>query len=187
MQKLKANPNNPRKVTDERLDMLRKTLAEFGDLGGIIYNRKTKQLVGGHQRSRVLEDGEIEIVTKYAKPTPTGTVAEGFITLPTGERFSYREVSWNETKEKAAALAANQGVGEWDTAQLTAWLRDLDEAGFDMELTLFDEDDISALLDAPEKKSKSKVTPEDGDDDAPKEKKRVTCPECHHKFTPGWS
>ena len=50
---LKPNPGNPRKITDERLSMLKKSIETFGDLSGFVYNRTTQRLSGGHQRQKV--------------------------------------------------------------------------------------------------------------------------------------
>ena len=47
---LAPNPRNPRKLSPEKLKMLKESLLEFGDLGCIIFNRKSQSLVGGHQR-----------------------------------------------------------------------------------------------------------------------------------------
>jgi hypothetical protein len=139
------NKKNPRTVTDEKLAQLKKALDEFGDLSGIVFNRKTKRLVGGHQRSKLLDkNAEIKIVKQFLKPTKVGTIAEGFIDVK-GERFAYREVSWSEVKEKAANIAANKGAGEWDLPQLAEWLKEIDE-NFDIDLTLFDENEIKHLF-----------------------------------------
>ena len=141
---LRANPKNPRKISDEKLKQLKKALLEFGDLSGIVYNTRTKQLVGGHQRSRILDAASvIEIQKKYKKPTSTGTVGEGYV-IVRGERYSYREVNWDEMREKAANLAANKNAGEWDLPQLKDWLKDLNsfDADFDLSLTMFDEDEL---------------------------------------------
>ncbi len=128
---LKPNPKNPRVITDDRLDMLKRSLAEFGDLGGFVFNRKTKTLIGGHQRAKVFDQrSKIVIEKKYTKPTKTGTVAEGFV-LFDGERFKYREVLWDIVKEKAANIAANRGGGDWDDEALTDWMRELGDFGFD--------------------------------------------------------
>ncbi|CAK9250661.1 unnamed protein product [Sphagnum jensenii] len=61
-----------------------------------------------------------------------------------GERFAYREVYWDENREKAANLAANKGAGEWDLPQLSTWLKDLSvpDLDFDLGLTMFDEDEL---------------------------------------------
>ena len=141
---LRANPKNPRKISDEKLKQLKKALLEFGDLSGIVYNTRTKQLVGGHQRSKILDAASvIEIQKKYKKPTAAGTTAEGYV-IVRGERYSYREVNWDEMREKAANLAANKNAGEWDLPQLKDWLKDLNsfDADFDLSLTMFDEDEL---------------------------------------------
>lgn len=134
---LKANPKNPRTISDEKLAMLKKAIAEFGDLSGIVFNRKTKHLVGGHQRTKGFDpSAEIHIEKKFSKPTKTGTVAVGYV-LVNGERHSYREVEWDKIREQAANIAANKGAGEWDLPQLEEWFRELDDFGFDLDLTMF--------------------------------------------------
>lgn len=148
IQDLTKNPNNPRKITEAKQRMLLKALRKFGDLSGIVYNRKSKQLVGGHQRRDVFSpDTPIVIVKKYSRPTKTGTVAEGYIEAK-GERFTYREVYWDETTEKAATIAANKGAGEWDPAKLKDWIQDLNsfDINFDLELTMFDPDEIKDIV-----------------------------------------
>lgn len=143
---LKGNPENPRTITNKKKAMLKKSLAEFGDLSGIVYNRRTKSLVGGHQRKDVFSpDSEITIVKKFSKPTRVGTVAEGFITVD-GEKFAYREVHWDEIKEKAANIAANNGAGEWDMDQLSGWMSSLETFGMDLDLTMFDDEERSELF-----------------------------------------
>jgi len=76
-------------------------MQEYGDLSGIIFNRKTGNLIGGHMRIKNL-DPEWEVVKKDAADN-MGTVAEGYIETPFG-RWVYREVNWPKKKEKAAVL-----------------------------------------------------------------------------------
>ena len=186
---LKPNPKNPRVVTDEKLEMLRKTVQQFGDLSGIVYNRnpKIQQLVGGHQRTKILDGPhKIVITKKYAKPTKAGTLAEGHIEA-FGEKFIYREVSWPKKIHMAATLAANRGAGDWDNDQLSEWMNELSlESGFDMDLTMFDLDEREEFL----------ALSDDEGDDAPEsgtgKKKKAgvsrlehTCPECGCTFTNG--
>lgn len=145
---IKANPKNPRTITNEKKLMLKKSLEEFGDLSGIVYNRKSKQIVGGTQRKIVLpEDTPIKIEHSYDPPTKSGTIVEGYA-LVDGERFAYREVSWDLNKEKAANIAANKGAGEWDFTQLGEWMRELESEDFDLDLTMFDEDERSKFFDS---------------------------------------
>lgn len=135
---LAHNPENPRVITEDKLKLLKKSLAEYGDLSGFIFNRTTGRLVGGHQRSKVLpSNAKIHYTKKNTNPSKVGTLAVGFIEVD-GEKFSYREVAWDDLKEKAANIAANKGAGEWDATKLTEWFSDLKTFGFDMDLTMFD-------------------------------------------------
>ena len=47
---LKAAEYNPRKITRKALEGLQNSLKEFGAVQPIVWNKKTKQVVGGHQR-----------------------------------------------------------------------------------------------------------------------------------------
>lgn len=133
---LAGNPKNPRAISDAKLQMLKKSLAEFGDLSGIVFNKRTGRLVGGHQRLRVLPgNAEIEMDTE----------THGHAIID-GDRFNYRVVDWDETKEKAANIAANKHGGEWDIPALNDWLLELDAANIDMDLTGFDADEIKGLM-----------------------------------------
>lgn len=177
---LKANPQNPRTVTDEKLAMLKKSLAEFGDLSGLVYNRKTKHLLGGHQRKAVIpSSSEVSITKTYSKPTKTGTVREGYV-VTNGERFSYREVEWDKVKEKAANIAANKGAGEWDLDQLGNWMKELEGFGFDLDLTMFNEDERLQFF--ADNNFKPGTEDEQGELD---EKSPITCPHCGEEFVPG--
>lgn len=108
---------------------------EFGDLGCIVFNVRSKTLVSGHQRSAVMpESSAVKIETKYEAPTPTGTVAEGFVEVD-GEKIKYREVDWDKEKETAAMLAANRHGGDWDQELLRVALMDIKDyetAGFEL-------------------------------------------------------
>lgn len=169
VQKLLPNKKNPRLITDEKLKLLDKSLKEFGDLSGIIFNQKTKQLVGGHQRTKLISKSTpIVIEKKYSKPTRTGTVAEGYIVIA-DEKHRYREVVWSLSKEKAANIAANKGAGEWDFPQLGEWMQDLEKDGIDLDLTLFDEGEREKLL-------KKEIAAVEGEDEVPEVKESITKP-----------
>src|SRR2546430_1856562 len=106
---LHTNPRNPRRSTPQQMERLHKALEEFGDLGGIVLNRNTNHLVGGHQRIAAFRESEIPaiITQRLNKPDRTGTTAYGHIEM-FGTRYSYREVDWDEQKELSANIAANQ-------------------------------------------------------------------------------
>jgi hypothetical protein len=102
-------------------------------------------MVGGHQRVKILGDAPIEITRRFPKPTPRGTVAEGFVTY-NGERFVYREVRWNDDTEKAAMIAANKHGGDWDLPGLSELLMELDGSGYELPLTGFTAKELEGML-----------------------------------------
>lgn len=143
---LTGHKRNPRKITDEKLAMLKKGLDEFGDLGCIVMNMETGNLIGGHQRLKVLPpDSEIVITQRYDQPTRTGTIAEGHVVIA-GEKFKYREVKFDENKEKAAMIAANKMGGEWEFPVLNELMLELDQSNYDMDLTGFDDIEIEEQM-----------------------------------------
>lgn len=143
---LAPNPRNPRKITDDKLAQLKKSLDKFGDLSGVVFNVRSGQLVGGHQRVKVLPQGAQVVVSRaHEVATPAGTVREGHVVVD-GERFAYREVDWDDATEKAANLAANQGAGTFDMPAVSEWLTELDDAGFDLDLTMFGAEERDAVM-----------------------------------------
>jgi DNA modification methylase len=143
---LKPADYNPRKISDKQLEMLRKSLDEFGDLSGIVFNRRTGNVIGGHQRLKCLPpDAKIE-KKDLKERSKTGTVAEGWIVID-GEKFVYREVDWDEATEKMANIAANKHGGEWDDEKLGQLLQELSELPvFDLDLVGFESSELDAIL-----------------------------------------
>lgn len=142
---LKPAGYNPRKITDEKLAMLKKSLDEFGDLSGVVYNRRTGTLIGGHQRIKTLDPSWPITIEDHTDNT--GTVASGYIETSHG-RLTYREVDWPETKEKAANIAANKHGGEFDNDLLRALVDELRLNDTDMDLIGFDTDEINELMES---------------------------------------
>ncbi len=181
---LAANPENPRKISGAKLELLRKALHKFGDLSGFIFNRKTKHLISGHQRLKVFgPEAEVSIEHTFKKATRTGTVAEGSVLLD-GERYKYREVLWDRTKEKAAAIAANRNAGDWDDELLGDWLSELRDFEFDLDLTMFDlkeriklfGDESTTTVREHERKGAKELNEEDFSEFDHK------CPRCNFEF-----
>jgi hypothetical protein len=140
-----ANPRNPRTITAPQLAALKKAMLEFGDLSGLVVNRESGHMIGGHQRVKILGEAPVTVVHRFDPPTVRGTVAEGFV-LYEGERYVYREVRWTTTKERAAMVAANKHGGDFDADLLDDLLSELRSESLDMELTGFDESELSRLL-----------------------------------------
>jgi len=120
-QRLAPDPANPNRLDAETRAGLARALAEFGDLSGVIVNRRTGLLIGGHQRADVLQDGRLDVQDLPA-PEPDGTVARGHLEHG-GRRYAVRVVDWPEDKAHAALLAANKyGRRGQDDADLLAGL-----------------------------------------------------------------
>lgn len=182
---LKKWDKNPRKITASKARILAKTLREYGDLSGIVFNKANGQLVSGHQRSEALGSAEIQIVKGYDTPTKQGTVAVGWAVID-GEVHYYREVWFDEKKHAAAAIAANKSAGDWDWAQLKDIALDLDDGAFDLELTGFDLIELENMLGkSSEVSDDAKVaigSKEYGEEEF--QKFDHVCPRCNFSFNP---
>ena len=123
--KLNPAPYNPRKDLkpgDTEYENLRRAIDEFGYVEPIVWNRRTGNIVGGHQRFKVLRDlgyTEVECVV----------------------------LDIDEQREKALNVALNKINGSWDETKLAELLGDLDASDFDVTLTGFDLDEIATLMD----------------------------------------
>lgn len=175
---LKHNERNPRKITDERLTMLEKSMRAFGDLSGIVFNTRTGQLVGGHQRSKKIGGAEeIIIDERLAKKNEHGTIAYGHV-IYEDERFNVRIVDWDVKTEKASNLAANKHGGTWDMGILSEDLLSLDSDNFDMELTGFTQKDMEDIFAPAEKETVTLETAKQKDVNPDYSEHDHTCPKC---------
>lgn len=91
---------NPRSISPEALRGLGNSLETFGDLSGVTWNRRTGNLVCGHQRVQALG-------RRYGHGLG---IEDGAIRTPDGKAFPVRIVDWDLDKEKAANIAANSPV-----------------------------------------------------------------------------
>lgn len=114
---LKSYHKNPRKISKEDFELLSSSLKKYGDLSGIVVNRRNGEVIGGNQRTSFFklqpEGAEIVVVESFDTPTATGTVAVGYV-LYEGEKYAYREVEWDEKQEAEANILANKVGGMWD-------------------------------------------------------------------------
>lgn len=126
----KYNPRKDLKPGNTEYEKLKRSMAEFGYVEPIIWNKRTGNIVGGHQRYKILKD------MKYKE-------AECVI------------VDLDDNREKALNTALNKISGEFDIPLLTDLLKDLSANDFDVSLTGFDENEISDLFsDADAKEGK---------------------------------
>lgn len=117
----KYNPRKDLKPGDPEYEKLKRSIETFGYVEPVIWNKKTGNIVGGHQRFKVLkQEGakEIECVV----------------------------VDISSDEEKALNVALNKVSGEWDMPKLADILDELDKSMFDISLTGFDAAEIEDLF-----------------------------------------
>lgn len=117
----KYNPRKDLKPGDVEFEKLKRSIEEFGYVEPLIWNSQTGNVVGGHQRLKVLK-------------------ALGFTEV------DCVVIDIDAQKEKALNIALNKISGEWDMPLLNDLLRDINESGFDVTLTGFELGEISDLL-----------------------------------------
>ena len=120
MEEAKEYFKNPRKISEKQMSDLAIWIQELDDLGGVVHDLNSHEIISGNQRSKVvdLNNCEIELVKKFDPPTAQGTVALGYIEYK-GERFGYRQVKWTPAQCEKANIIANKGGGEWNNEVLT--------------------------------------------------------------------
>jgi len=107
------NPRKDLKQTDKEYQHIKNSLDTFGYIDPIIWNERTGNLVGGHQRFKILTaEGRTEIECVV--------------------------VDFDEQTEKAANMAVNKAQGAWDNIKLDELLKSV-AADFHMEAFGFDE------------------------------------------------
>ena len=126
--KLNAAPYNPRvrlQPGDPEYERLKRSIAEFGLVEPIVWNRQTGHVVGGHQRLNVL-------IAEHGVTEVDAVVVD--LPLPA---------------EKALNVALNKITGRWDEQALGELLADLQaDDTIDALLTGFDNDEITALIES---------------------------------------
>lgn len=143
---IKPASYNPRIISDMKLQALKKSMGELGDISGFVYNHQTGNLVGGHQRLKCIPADAVITKKRLAETTKAGTVAEGSIMVD-GERWNYREVDWSLSREKLANIAANKHGGDWDEDKLKEIMSELkNDSMVDIDLSGFNPIEIDEML-----------------------------------------
>jgi ParB-like chromosome segregation protein Spo0J len=130
---LRPDPANPRRISEDELEALTRSLRQFGFVQPVLARRGDGVVVGGHQRL-------------------VAARRLGLATVP----VVWLDVSVDEAR--LLGLALNKISGSWDEQLLVRLLADLDDTdGLDLSLSGFDEDEIAGLvkrLDAREKRER---------------------------------
>lgn len=122
--KINPAPYNPRvdlQPGDEEYEKLKRSINEFGYVEPLIWNEQTGNLVGGHQRYKVLME---------SKP----------------KHLQVSVVNLTNAQEKAMNIALNKIGGDWDEFKLQKVLDELNESDIDLTLTGFSEEELDQAL-----------------------------------------
>jgi len=114
------NPRKDLQPGDIEYEKLLRSVEEFGYVEPIIWNERTGNIVGGHQRFKVLKQLGLQHIDCVV-------------------------VNMNESREKALNIALNKISGEFDLPKLSEVLQELKLGGFDFSLTGFDEKEVDSL------------------------------------------
>ena len=121
---LNAAAYNPRVNLEPGMpefEKLKRSIETYGDVEPIVWNRRTGNVVGGHQRMAVMK----HLGIKSAKVSV---------------------IDMDEQQEKLLNMALNKAKGDWDADRLESMLRDMD---FDkLEMTGFGAEEIAILLES---------------------------------------
>lgn len=116
----KYNPRKDLKPSDKEYQKLKASIEEFGYVLFIVVN-KDLTVIGGHQRIKVMKElgyTDIEVT----------------------------QVDLDKTREKALNLALNKIDGIWDMEMLSGVIRDIQDGGFDISITGFDDIQIEEIF-----------------------------------------
>jgi DNA modification methylase len=127
---LHPDPANPRRISEDELDALERSLRQFGFVQPVLARRENRTVIGGHQRL-------------------VAARRLGLTTVP---------VTWLDISVEQArllGLALNKITGSWDEHLLARMLADLQAApDVDLSLSGFGDDEIGDLLRSLETREK---------------------------------
>jgi DNA modification methylase len=117
------NPRIDLRPGDPEYDKLQRSLDEFGFVEPLVWNRRSGNLVGGHQRLKILLAKGVQCIEVSVVDLPP-------------------------ERERALNVALNKVGGDWDERKLADLLTGLSHIpDFDVGLTGFDTTEITHLLD----------------------------------------
>lgn len=154
----KYNPRIDLQPGDPEYEKLRRSIESFGYVEPIVWNERTGNMVGGHQRYKIMvhEQGCTELAVSV--------------------------VDLDDQQERLLNIALNKVSGHWDEEALIGLLSELQESGANIELSGFDEVDLKQMLGEIEIPNFDEGTEEDQGDLGVLSSKLVTCPHCGEEF-----
>ncbi len=135
--KLKPFAGNPRKIDDEMLKRLRRSIRDFGIVDPVIARRSDNMVIGGHQRLMAAKAEKIkDIPVVY--------------------------IEFSDDKAAMLNVALNQITGEWDWPKLGDLFQELDTGDIDLEMSGFSLDEIGGLMGGLDEKEPKEGTTASG-------------------------
>ena len=119
---LKPHPKNPRRHPDKLINKLASSIETYGFTSPVLIDAEGR-ILAGHARCKAAEKMGLSEVPCITLPL-SGAAADAYVIVD------------NKLNE----------LSEWDEDILSSLISDIDAAGFDVELTGFDIDEIDALL-----------------------------------------
>lgn len=117
-------PYNPRidlVPGDEEYERIKKSIEVYGYVEPLVWNERTGNLVGGHQRFKVLMEKN-------------------------PEKIDVSCVDLDMKQERMLNIALNKVQGDWDEYKLNQLLEELHAEDVDLELTGFSQDELNEIL-----------------------------------------
>ncbi|MED2976603.1 site-specific DNA-methyltransferase [Bacillus swezeyi] len=124
IEKINPAPYNPRidlQPGDPEYEALKQSMKRFGAVEPLVWNERTGNLVGGHQRFKILMEEKQKTLLVSV-------------------------VNLNEAEEKALNLALNKISGDWDEEKLQLLLTELNNTFDDITLTGFSGEELEEIL-----------------------------------------
>ncbi|MDY8022967.1 transcriptional regulator [Paenibacillus polymyxa] len=137
---------------------MKASIESFGYVEPIIWNERTGNMVGGHQRYKIMTN-DLE-----------------------HKELAVSVVNLDDQQEKLLNIALNKISGDWDEGALTKLLDDMQQDGVDISLSGFDDVDLKRMLGDIEIPNFEAGTAEDQGDLGVLSSKLVTCPHCGEEF-----
>lgn len=119
------NPRKKLQPGDAEFVKIERSIDQFGYVDPLIVNKRSRRLVGGHQRLAVL---------RHRGLTDDDTIDVSVVDL-------------DDVAERQLNVALNKATGAWDDVLLAELLVGLKQAGADTTLTGFSEAEMQAVLD----------------------------------------
>jgi ParB-like chromosome segregation protein Spo0J len=114
------NPRKDLQPTDAEYQAIKRSLDKWDAVEPLVWNRRTGNLVGGHQRFKILlARGDTDVDVSV--------------------------VDLNDADERALNLALNKITGKWEDTKLFDLLANLESDGFDLTLAGFEPTVLSSL------------------------------------------